>query len=401
MKFDRRLLCLSALVLSSILDSTLAQRIDVPPDPRPLQPTVNALRQPTNAYSLINDLGDTENRKSTFDRVNFDANTKFVSPASRIVALHAPSIEARTGTAMSAAAKKFLSSLPEELAAKAVHKLNSKERSRWTNLPARPDAGGVSLGSLDEKQIKAALDLLATMLSDYGYEKLRLIMLGDDELIRGRRRGGGIGSEAFSLVIFGEPDPEKLWAIQFDGHHIGLNLAVKGNQMTLGPSFIGAQPFEFKLGEKSLMPMLGERDIAFKIVQSLTEEQFRKALRRDRRGNLVAGPGQDGKVPQAEGIGCVEMNEEQKEEMLELVSTWVAWLPKDRARERLEQLRNEIDETKLSWSGARKSGSDVSYIIQGPSLLIEFAYQDLGGTPQQHLHTQYRNLKNEYGSQFK
>ena len=401
MMFNRLLLCLSALVLSFPIESTTAQRIDLPRGAPPNRPTVDSLRQPTNAYSLINDLGDSASRKRSFDRVTFDADTKFVSPASRIVALHAPEVQSRTGIAMASAAKKFLTSLPEELASKAVHKLDSRERSRWTNLPARPDAGGVSLGALDEQQIETALDLLATMLSDEGYEKLRLIMLGDDELIRGRRRGGGIGSEAFSLVIFGEPDPEKLWAIQFDGHHIGLNLAVKGNNMTLGPSFIGAQPFEFKLGKQTLMPMLGERDIAFKIAQNLTEEQFRSALKRDRRGNLVAGPGQDGNVPKPQGISCRELTDAQKAWMIELVSTWVTWLPSDRAQRRLEELRSEIDEMKFSWSGPRESGSDVSYIIQGPSLLIEFAYQDLGGTPQQHLHTQYRNLKNEYGSQFK
>ena len=36
-----------------------------------------------------------------------------------------------------------------------------------------------------------------------------------------------------------------------------------------------------------------------------------------------------------------------------------------------------------------------------PSLLIEFAYQDLGGNPLNHIHTQYRNPKNDYGSSLK
>lgn len=61
------------------------------------------------------------------------------------------------------------------------------------------------------------------------------------------------------------------------------------------------------------------------------------------------------------------------------------------------EFEKEFDKTYFAWQGPRKTGSDVSYVIQGPSLLIEFAYQDLGGNPLAHLHTQFRNLKKDYG----
>ena len=53
------------------------------------------------------------------------------------------------------------------------------------------------------------------------------------------------------------------------------------------------------------------------------------------------------------------------------------------------------------WNGELEEGSDISYRIQSPSLVIEYACQDLGGDPQQHLHTMYRDPKNEYGGQLK
>ena len=65
----------------------------------------------------------------------------------------------------------------------------------------------------------------------------------------------------------------------------------------------------------------------------------------------------------------------------------------------MKQIEDELVETHFSWNGATKTGSDVSFAIQGPSLIIEYACQDLGGDPLQHIHTMYRNPKNEYGGQ--
>ena len=65
----------------------------------------------------------------------------------------------------------------------------------------------------------------------------------------------------------------------------------------------------------------------------------------------------------------------------------------------MEQLRQEIDQMRFSWNGPLQPGSDVSYYIQGPSLIIEYACQDLGGDPLEHLHSIYRDPTNEYGGQ--
>ena len=387
-----------ALILVS-LNAEIILFAQPPSNSDTVRPPIPANTIPGNT-TLINDVDELD--VSSLGRYKFDAETKFVSNASRVFAIHHPQIATRSPAAMVSAARKFLESLDENQASKAVFKLDSRERSQWTNLPARPDAGGLRMDELNESQTRLVCNLLATLLSESGYQKLRLIMLGDDYLIRGRQPRGGIGSHAFSIVIFGEPNPQKLWAIQFDGHHVGLNIAIKGNQMTLGPSFIGAQPFEYELGaHKKIRPLEAEREMAFRLAGSLSESQFREALKSDRRGDLVAGPGKDKYVPEASGASCGEFTDQQKSVILGLISAWVNWLPEAQAKERMEQVRAEIDDMKFSWSGPRKAGSDVSYVIQSPSLLIEFAYQNLGGVPQQHLHTQYRNLKNDYGKNFK
>ncbi len=65
----------------------------------------------------------------------------------------------------------------------------------------------------------------------------------------------------------------------------------------------------------------------------------------------------------------------------------------------MSQLEKEIDQMSFAWNGPQAPGSDVSYYIQGPSLIIEYACQDLGGNPLQHHHTIYRDPTNEYGGQ--
>ena len=48
--------------------------------------------------------------------------------------------------------------------------------------------------------------------------------------------------------------------------------------------------------------------------------------------------------------------------------------------------------------GPPKKKGDFSYRLQGPSLIIEYAGQDLGGDPHDHLHSMYRDPTNEYGA---
>ena len=84
-----------------------------------------------------------------------------------------------------------------------------------------------------------------------------------------------------------------------------------------------------------------------------------------------------------------------------LIEQWVGDLPSAQAAKRMRGIESEIDQMKLSWNGGREPKSDMSYTIQSPSLIIEYACQDLGGDPLNHLHSVYRDPTNEYGKQLK
>jgi hypothetical protein len=73
-------------------------------------------------------------------------------------------------------------------------------------------------------------------------------------------------------------------------------------------------------------------------------------------------------------------------------------LPRALAAERTKkQLMDEFPQMHFSWNGEIDPRSDMSYSIQGPSLIIEFACQGRGDRPLDHLHSMYRDPTHEYG----
>jgi len=325
----------------------------------------------------------------------------FVSDASFVVGTYEPAESDHLTATMAAKANALLESLDDQSKSKMSHAIDSDERREWTNLPARGNTGGVRMGDMNDAQVKAVCDLLAALLSESGYQKMVNIMLADDQLLRNGRPRPGFGIENFSVVIFGTPSADEPWGVQLDGHHVALNVSIEGEGLTISPSFIGTQPSEFELDGKQIRPLTGEIDDAYALVALLDEQQRKAAVIRDRRGDLAAGPGRDGKVPESVGVDCSTFDEAQRAKLTELISQWVSDLPPAQAEKRMAELTAEIDQMKFSWNGAVEVGSDISYRLQGPTLIIEYACQSLGGDPQQHLHTMYRNPQNEYGLQLK
>lgn len=56
--------------------------------------------------------------------------------------------------------------------------------------------------------------------------------------------------------------------------------------------------------------------------------------------------------------------------------------------------------SRAAWSGPTANGSAAYYRIQGPTLVIEYAPQQMGGDPTMHIHTIYRDPTNDYGKKF-
>lgn len=302
---------------------------------------------------------------------------------------------------ITAAATKFLATLDETQRSQVVFDFkDNAQRARWSNFPTSFfKRGGLRMGDLTKSQRDAALALLAAALSPRGYEKVLRITESDEVL----RRSGGqamFGRDNYYISFLGRPSATEPWMIQFGGHHLGLNVTLAGPQGTLTPSHTGAQPAIYEIEGKTVRPLGREADKAFALVNSLNPAQRKQAVLGFQIRDLVLGPGRDGQTIQPEGIKGSALTAKQREMLLDLASEWTGILHDAAAKAKMEEMRKNVAETWFAWSGPLEKGGAAYFRIQGPTVVIEYAPQRMGGDPAQHIHTIYRDPTNEYGAKW-
>jgi len=231
------------------------------------------------------------------------AHNHYPSTPSKVFATYeAPKISDRSPEAQAKAANHLISLLDKKLKDQILFPLDSDERKVWTNVPPKADDKGARLGDLNEKQIQAVLTLLATVLSEEGFHRAWSIPLADDQLLKNGKRRPGFGAEDYWILIFGQPSKDKPWAIQFDGHHLALNITIHGEKMSLSPSFIGTQPHTFKMNDREIHPIKPLTNQAHDLINSLPQDLQRLAIVSDQRGRMKTAAGKDGVIPKRLGI---------------------------------------------------------------------------------------------------
>lgn len=346
------------------------------------------------------------------------------------------------------AADKFLATLSDEQRLKVEYPFgDAQQRARWSNFPTGfVPRGGISLKQMSAAQQAAALELIKTVLSPMGYEKVSQIRMADDDFkVNGSRRGprgagppprngtppagaqgpppsgsggpsrpgapggpGGpprfaagdmFGSGLYYISFLGKPSTTQPWMLQFGGHHLALNITIAGNRGVMTPSLTGAQPATFKVNGQTIRPLGKESDKALALLQTLDANQCQQAILNYRVADLVLGPGQDGKKIAPEGLKVSAMNDKQRALLLDLIAEWAGIMNESAAAVRMAQLKADLNETWFAWSGPTKfePGTNITayYRIQGPHLVIEYAPQS--DEPANHIHTIYRNPTNDYG----
>ena len=304
--------------------------------------------------------------------------------------------------AIVAATKKFLATLDDAQRGKVIFDFKDEaQRKRWSNLPAAIfKRQGLRMGDLTKPQREAVLAVLAAALSPQGYTKILQIVEADEVL----KNSGGqtmFGRDEYYLSFLGQPSTTEPWMIQFGGHHLGLNITLAGEQRTLAPSHTGAQPAFYELEGKTVRPLGRETDKAFALLSSLNEAQRKQAILDFQMRDLVLGPGRDGQTIQPEGVKGSSLNEKQREMLLDLAAEWTGILHEAVANAKMHEMRKNLTETYFAWSGPTEKGSAAYFRIQGPTVIIEYAPQRLGGDPTKHIHTIYRDPTNDYGLKWK
>jgi hypothetical protein len=298
-----------------------------------------------------------------------------------------------------AAADAFLATLDEAQRGKVSFAFNDEaQRKRWSNLPVNmAEHRGLRMGDLKANQRDAAMQVLASALSKMGYEKTIGIVESDEVLRKeSTRTSPAFGRDEYYLSFLGKPSATNPWMIQFGGHHLGLNITIVGEHGILTPSLIAVQPAKFTLDGKTVRPMGRETDKALEFMQALSAEQRQQAILGSQMRDLVLGPGHDGETIQPEGLKTSTLNAAQRKLLLELIAEWSGIIHDTAADAKLKEIEGHLADTWFAWSGPVENGK-AYYRIQGPTVIIEYAPQRLGGDVTMHIHSMYRDPSNDYG----
>ena len=338
--------------------------------------------------------------------VTTDASTTVVSDTTATTATTATPDAGSTSDAtpaIVAAANAFLDTLTaDERNAVLFDFSDTAQRQLWSNLPEGLfQRDGLMWGNLDEDSQQAWLGVLQAILSDSGYEQVYGEWHADDALAGG---GGGLtfGSDYYWVAVIGEPSETDAWQFQFGGHHITVNATIKGSDISLTPSFIGVQPAVYDSEGNEIRPLGTIEDDAYALVGSLDDTQTSTAVLGDTLIDLVLGPGQDGKTIENQGIAGADLTDEQKTLLLSLITHYGGLVNDEDAAARMAELTAELDDTYFAWYGPTDPSdtSGLYFRVTGPSIVIEYSGQQMGGSATDHIHGIYRDPTNDYGAGF-
>ena len=323
----------------------------------------------------------------------------------------AASTTQETIDATAAAAEEFLATLSEEQKEKVLYDYNDDTKTTsWSNFPVTfVERSGLKLGDLNQEQQKAALKVLKALLNDDAYAKVTGIMEGDQYLYD-KAGATDLGNTQYNIAFFGNPSNTSAWAVQFGGHHVGINATFDNGAITFAPTHLGTQPTTYVDDNGQTKSALGGMyETAFAFYNSLTEEQKSKLYQGEEVKNLTCAPGDTCDYPTGTGIKGSDLTDEQKQLLLKVIANWVDLADSETTQKELDAISATLDETYINWSGATtydtSQGKGIYFQISGPKAYIELSSQDnsagaeIDGVSTSgwgHIHTIYRDPTNDY-----
>ena len=320
---------------------------------------------------------------------------------------------AETISATRTAAEAFMATLSDEQVATLTYDYDDETKSvSWSNFPVTfVERAGVNLADLSDEQKSAALGVLEGLLNGEAYQTVVGIMNGDQYLL-----DNSTSSEdslvQYYIAFFGDPSATDAWAVQFGGHHVGINADLNGaeNSITFAPTHLGVQPAVYTdASGRETRPFEGIYTSAFAFFDSLTEEQRGALYRGEQVESMVCAPGGTCDFPTGTGLLGSDLTAEQKNLLLAVIANWAGMADEQTTTAALTAVEDTLDTTYITWSGATEYdmsvGDGIYFQISGPHVYIEFAAQpdsagaDVDGVTTSgwgHVHTIYRDPSDDY-----
>ncbi len=299
------------------------------------------------------------------------------------------------------AANQFINTLNKEQKEETLFPFDGDERYNFHFVPLTRK--GITFNEMNEEQKKFAIALMHTCLSKQAFQKTQEIMQLENVLKELEKRGADDhyrDEGNYHITIFGIPAVATTWGWRFEGHHISFNFSVDKQKLTAGtPGFLGSNPGEVLSGpQKGKQVLKDETDMGFSMVQSLSEDQLKKAvfttvapkdiLTFDKRKAMIDSPA---------GIRYNELEPAQQQKFLALIDLYIHRFTKLFAEDRLKDIQKAgLENLRFAWAGntQKEPGKGTYYRIQGPTIIIEY---DNTQNNANHVHSVIRDLQHDFG----
>ena len=313
-------------------------------------------------------------------------------------------------------ASRFLGTLSADERAKTQYAFTDTLRHKWTNLPVgmvpRP---GIAYGSLSDKSRLAFHRVLSAMLSSQGYLKTTSIMQLDDilnTLYQQAFDDGKIDQKMLTMMqdlkwahgnyfisVWGKPEPNQPWGLNFGGHHLALSLTTDGKNVSMSPYFVGTDPAEVKSGKYAGLRVLSkEEDYGFLLINALTDAQKAVAvLKQETPKDIITSPQGSQRITDYYGIAAGQFTADQKAILTLLIQEYTHNFEHGKAHRLFAKItQSGIDKIYFAWVGSLENNRPHYYIINGPDFLIEYdnvGFQNDGN----HIHAILREKGQDFG----
>lgn len=298
----------------------------------------------------------------------------------------------------------FIETLSEELKSQALFSIDDEERFNMNYVPI--PRKGPRFHDFNETQKVAAIDLLRSSLSEEGFRKSKEIMSlekilrviendDNDKMPDGRPRRDPLN---YHFSIFGDPSSAEPWGWRFEGHHLSLNFTSADSKISSAtPTFFGTNPGVIRItGHKEKEVLKKETSLSFKLINSLSPEQLKKAMFADVAPEEIITTTQR-KVEgfEQKGIFYNDFSPDQQKMFVDLINLYLNNYEKNFSEGYRDKIKKAgIENLSFSWAGSLEPGTPNYWCIQGPVLLIEY---DNTQTNANHVHTVVRDPTNDYG----
>lgn len=299
---------------------------------------------------------------------------------------------------MEQAAIIWLQSLDPAQYEKAHYEFETEERKNWHFVPKVRK--GLPMREMDSTQRLMALQLLTTVVSEQGYQKVNQIFNLENVLTEIENRVPGNdyrNPELYYLAVFGDPATDKLWAWRLEGHHLSLNFSSIDRVLSVNPAFMGSNPAIVRSGSKKGMQVLkDEQNEGRKLVKMLNRSQRNRAIISPKApSDIVTFVDKEVNLRTYDGLQVSEMDSIQKDQLMVLLHVYIDNMEQEIAMKEWARIQKSgIQNLYFAWAGSVEEGKPHYYRIHGPQLLVEY---DNTQNNANHIHTVWRNPLDDFG----